>query len=237
VSGPLSGTVAVIAGGAGAVGEGIVHGFAAAGAQVVVPSRDPARLDDLRSRLGALPNLRTLVGDLGTAEGAADVRNRVLADYGRIDSVVASVGGWWQGADLVDVDAATWARLLANNLTSHFVVAQAFVPVLSERAGSSYLMIIGDAAEVPVRGSAPVSITTAGVLMMARTLAAESAGTPLRVNALVLGPLRTRARPTGRPEWLTADEVGAHAAHLASPGGAMVSGSIVRLLSRPAPPD
>jgi uncharacterized protein YbjT (DUF2867 family) len=48
----LDGTTALVAGGAGEVGEGIVRAFLAGGARVVVPSRSAAKLDALRDRLG-----------------------------------------------------------------------------------------------------------------------------------------------------------------------------------------
>jgi len=68
-----------------------------------------------------------------------------------------------------------------------------------------------------------------------RTLAAEARGHAVRVNLLLLGPVRTAARGGGRPEWLTSAEVGAMAAWLASARAGMVSGSVLRLLERPAP--
>ncbi len=224
--------VAMVAGGAGAVGEGIVRGFLAAGAHVVVPSRDEARLAALRDRLGQPERLVGLTGDVGTTEGAAEILARVLERYDGVDAVVASLGGWWQGPHLADMDLADWDRVLANNLRAHAVVARAFLPQLRTRPGSSYTILSGDAAEVPAVGSAVVSVAAAGQVMLARALAAEEPA--VRVNALVLGVVATRKRADPRPEWITADEVGAFAAHLASDAGAMVSGSVIRLPGRPA---
>lgn len=234
----LSGRVALVAGGAGAVGEGIVRGFLRAGATVIVPSRTADRLLTLRDRLAGRPGdrggrLLTVEGDVGTVDGAARVRDRALDESGRLDAVVASVGGWWQGPPLVEVDPETWRRVLDANLTTHFLLARTFLPVLRERAGASYLAITGDAADHPTKGASLVSVAASGLLAMVRSLALELADTPVRVNALYLGPLITRNRPEGPAEWLTADEVGAYAAHLASDEGAMVSGSVVPLLRRP----
>ncbi|MQA83661.1 MAG: SDR family oxidoreductase [Streptosporangiales bacterium] len=228
----LTHRVALVAGGAGAVGEGIVRAFLQRGATVVVPSRSAERLIDLRRRLDDPENLLTLEGDVSTVEGAAEIRDRALDEAGDLDAVVASVGGWWQGGDLVDVDTATWRRVLDDNLTTHFVLARTFVPVLRERA-STYLMITGDAADVPVAGASLVSVAAAGLLALFRSLVLELRGSPIRVNVLYLGPVITRNRPDGRPDWLTADEVGTHAAYLASDEGAMAAGSVIRLTDRP----
>lgn len=229
----LSGRVALVAGGAGAVGEGIVRSFLDAGATVVVPSRSEDRLRSLRERLEEPKGLLTLEGDVGSPEGAVRVRDRALADAGSLDAVVASVGGWWQGSHLVDTDPDTWHRVVDANLTTHFSVARAFLPVLRDRPGSSYLMIIGDAADHPVKGASLVTVTSAGVLGMFRSLVHEHSGTQVRINALYPGPLITRDRPEGKPEWLTAAEVGSYAGQLASDEGSMVSGSVVPLRGRP----
>lgn len=230
----LTHRVALVAGGTGAVGEGVVSAFLRSGATVVVPSRSPQRLRDLSARLEDPANLVALEGDAGSFAGAENVRDRAFAETGRpVDAVVASLGGWWQGPNLVDVDAETWRRVLDNNLTSHLALARAFLPVLGERAGTSYQMITGDAADVPVAGASLVSVAAAGLLAMFRSFVLELQDRPVRMNVLYLGPLVTRDRPKGPREWLTAHEVGAHAAYLASDEGAMVAGSVVRLLRRP----
>lgn len=225
--------VALVAGGAGAVGEGIVRSFLDAGATVVVPSRSGERLQTLRERLEEPKRLLTVEGDVGSPDGAVRVRDRALAEAGQLDAVVVSVGGWWQGTHLVDTDPDTWHRVVDANLTTHFSVARAFLPVLQQRPGASYLMIVGDAADHPVKGASLVTVTSAGVLGMFRSLVHEHSGTPVRINALYLGPLITRDRPEGKPEWLTAAEVGAYATQLASDDSSMVSGSLVPLRGRP----
>lgn len=48
----LSGKIALIAGGTGGVGEGIVRAFLKEGATVVVPSRSSENLEQLRGYLG-----------------------------------------------------------------------------------------------------------------------------------------------------------------------------------------
>jgi NAD(P)-dependent dehydrogenase (short-subunit alcohol dehydrogenase family) len=69
--------------------------------------------------------------------------------------------------------------------------------------------------------------------MLARSLALESAGRGVRVNALVLGPVKTR-RVTGRYDWITAEEVGGTAAWLSSPAGRGVAGAALHMLNRPS---
>lgn len=229
----LSGRVALVAGGAGAVGEGIVRAFLDNSATVVVPSRSDDRLRTLRERLGEPKGLITIAGEVGSADGALQVRERALAETGHIDSVVASVGGWWQGPDLVDVDPQTWHGVLDDNLTTHFTIARTFLPVVRDRSGSSYLFIVGDTSDYPVKGASLTTVTASAVLGVFRALVREHRDDPVRINSLYLGPLLTRDRPEGKETWLTADEVGTYAAHLASDEASMVSGAVLPLRGRP----
>jgi len=221
----------LVAGGAGAVGEGIVERFLGEGWRVLVPSRSQGRLDAQRDRLGGPENLRGLEGNVGDPQGAATLRDQLRSEGIRLDAVVASIGGWRSGPLLVDTPLDDWRAVLDGNLTSHLVLAQAFLPLVVP--GGAYTIIVGDTADAPVRGAGPVSVAASGVLMLARSLALESAGKGVRVNALVLGPVKTR-RASGRYDWITAEEVGDTCAWLSSPAGRGVAGATLHMLNRPS---
>ncbi len=222
----LAGRVALVAGGAGAIGEGVVRAFLNLGARVVVPSRQAERLASLRERLGHPPGLHGLVSDIANLGGAERLVGSVAENVGPLDAVVAAVGGWWQNSLLVEVDPDEWTRVLDANLTTHFLLARALVPALRDRPGASYQMVIGDTAESPVPGASLSTVTAAGVLGLFRALSAEEPN--VRVNSLYLGPVITRSRPKGPPEWLTADEVGAYSAWLATEAAAEIRGQLLR---------
>jgi 3-oxoacyl-[acyl-carrier protein] reductase len=239
----LEGRSYVVAGGAGGVGEGIVRALLGAGARVVVPSRERSRLEALRTlvtrdethapEMARLELVETDVGDVTQCER---LRDEQIRRHGPLHGVVSAVGGWWQGAHLAHVPVDDWDRVLRNNLRTPWILARTFVDALHATPGATYTVINGSAALEPVIDAGPSSIASAAMLMMSRTLAAEAKGTRLRVNTLVLGPVRTRnTRGPGMPEWLTADEVGAYVAHLVSDAGRMVSGAVVNLFERPSP--
>lgn len=106
------------------------------------------------------------------------------------------------------------------------------LPVLQK--GSSYTLIGGGAAEQAIPNHGLVCIPAAGQLMLTQILAAESKGTGIRINEVVLhSMIATRERlGDDHPEWLTADEVGKYTAWLATDEASMVSGSIIRLYQR-----
>lgn len=195
----LDGRVAVVCGGAGEVGEGIVAGLLAAGARVAVPSRSNERLEGLAASLRengfSTEGLVPVVGDLsaGGDEARAFAR-QIASEAGMPHLVVAALGGWDSGPPLADIPIPDWERTVADGLRSHQLAVHAFVPLLRSVPGASYVMLNGAAARYPVPGSGAVSAVAAGELMMAQVLAAEEAGHDVQVEAYVLGPIGTRSR-------------------------------------------
>jgi NAD(P)-dependent dehydrogenase (short-subunit alcohol dehydrogenase family) len=198
----------VVAGGAGEVGEGITRQLLAAGATVIVPSRSPAKLEQLKAQVHHPDHLIVKVTDISSLEAAEQLRAELKTDLGHIDHVVASLGGWWQGQPLIDISLELWHTLMNNSLTAHFIAAKTFIPLLQASKGS-YTLINGGGALHPVPTAGPVSASAAGQLMFGSVLAAENKSYGVRVNNLVLAtPIKTRSRPDGPPDWLTADDAG-----------------------------
>lgn len=209
----LDGRVAVVCGGTGEVGEGIVAGLLAAGARVAVPSRAGDRLAELADRLEAagVPTERfvPLVGDLTEMpDGAHEVAAELCRLIGRPDLVVVALGGWLQTDALVDLEIDVWDDVIGGGLRAHQLAAAAFVPLMRGRAGAMYVQINGAAARYPVPGAGVVSVAAAGELMSAQVMAAEEAGHGIQVEALVLGPVRTRSREEAAPWMVSARAVG-----------------------------
>lgn len=233
----LENFTALIAGGTGTVGEAIVRVFLECSAKVIVPSRSQQALNRLREFLADVPcdRLTMLVGDLSDEADAARLRDEIAATCGPIDGVVASLGGTWEeNKKLVDVPMDTWRRYADGNLTAHFVTAKTFLPVLATRPGSSYTLLGGLSAVMPVANYSVVSINSAAQLMMARILQEEMKQTAVRINQVMFGYISTRARAKyAKPEWVTAEEVGQVCAWLASPAARMIAGGVLQLGNRP----
>lgn len=214
----------LVAGGAGGVGEGIVRSLLARDYRVVVPSRSAAKLERLRRDVAArgLPagNLVTFEAHIGAVEGAFEVRERIAREVGRIDALVPSLGGWWEGS-LLDVTPGVWDAVMNEMLRTHYVFAHVFLSALRAQAGGGrYVAIGGGAAYHPIRGSSLVSIAAAAQAMFTRALHRENADPHVEILELVVdGPVRTRdSEAIAAPDWITADEVGEVVAELVAAG-------------------
>ena len=229
--GKLSGKIVYIAGGAGNVGEGIVRGCLKQGATVVTSSRSSGKLDRLRELLKDIPTekLITIEGGLGDFASAEALRAKILDECDRLDAVIASLGGTWnENIPLTEVSMDDWQKFLFTNLTTHFVTARTFLPVLARTKGSSYTFLGGAAAEIPIPNYSMVAIPAAGQLMMAKVVMQEMKDSGVRINQVIINSLvNTRAsQDKAQPDWVTADEIGDYIAWLASDEGKVVNGTV-----------
>lgn len=224
----LSGRRAVIPGGTGAVGEGIVRSYLTAGAVVLVPTRTQERAEEFRRVLGDAANdrLHLVVHDYTTFAGAEQLADEMERRLGGVDDVVTPIGGWWAGKRLQEIDEGDWQTAFVGLATAHMAVLRAFLPRLS--TNGAYTLIIGESAVTPIPGSGLVSMEQSALLMMRQVLQAEAAGRQ-RAFALVLGPVSTRV-DSSDPGRVSADQVGALA--VAASAATAVDGREIRLRSR-----
>ncbi|MFA0963503.1 SDR family NAD(P)-dependent oxidoreductase [Roseivirga sp. BDSF3-8] len=215
----LEGTKWLIAGGAGAVGEGVVRRLLRHDATVLVPVRDAKKGEWLRTHLEqqSVSTSRLLIqqAEFDEPEVAAEFSETIRKDHADIDAAVASIGGWWQGAPIHQTSWMDWQQVLRNNLSAHFLFMKAVYPILAERKSGMYVMINGGASEYPVPDSGAVSVMASAQQMMARVMAAENKHpSTLRIYSLVLmTPVVTRVNERdAHPDWVTASQVGEYLA-------------------------
>ncbi len=108
--------------------------------------------------------------------------------------------------------------------------------MLTQQKGSTYTLMGGAAAEVPIPNVSLVSIPAAAKLRMAQVLVQEMKGSGVRINEVVIHSwVATRtSQERSQPSWITADDIGEFTAWLASDEAQMVNGSILRLYEKPS---
>ena len=226
--------IVFVAGGTGAVGEGIVKHLAEQGATVIVSSRTEEKLDALRDYLGPqAEQLHGIVGNISDAAGAEAIAQQVQEAFGGVDAAVASLGGWWYGKKLLDVPVDEWRSLVDTFLTSHFVASKYLIPTI--KPGGSYTFIAGFSGAEAYPQAGPVSASGAGQLMMREVYSQEIDPKQVRINDLVLGPINTRARlPEDRdPSYLTPEQIGRFVSFLAfEEGGGAITDASIKLLEQ-----
>src|SRR5271155_1216276 len=97
----FSGKVVLIAGGTGGLGRAVSLAFLEEGAKVVVTYRDQKEFDDLKRTGGAIASsLQGHVVDVTDEAAVNQFVQGILAEHGRLDVVVNTVGGYAGGMKL-----------------------------------------------------------------------------------------------------------------------------------------
>jgi dihydroanticapsin dehydrogenase len=185
----LTGKAGIVTGAAGGIGSAAARAFAAEGAFVGLLDRPGPALDKLAAELGpsaiALP-----------------------ADVTREDEVAAAYAGWEGPADFLyvcagqqlhDVDGpigevslATWERTIAVNLTGAFLCVKHGITALSAATAGS-LILCGSPTGLTMSGGGNTAYgaSKAGMMALARIVAADYADRGVRANIIVPGTTRT----------------------------------------------
>ncbi len=229
----LGGRVALVTGGAGALGQAVTLRLLAEGATVWVPYVVEAERQALAARLPAEAASRVTLAPADVTDSAAVTAliEGLHARHRRLDVLVALVGGFAGGA-LVETDRATWDRMLALNLTSVFVTARAAVPLMLE-AGWGRVVTIGARAVVPPgKGFIAYTAAKAGVIAFTLALAEELRGSGVTANCVLPSTMDTpgnRAAMPGsdRRGWVPVESVAAAIAFLVGDEAARVTGALV----------
>ena len=137
-----------------------------------------------------------LAGDVADADACASI----VADAGPIDGLVCNVG-IGAGGGVARTTVQDWDRVMAVNLRSHFLLAQAALETM--RPHGSIVFVGSVAGLVPGSRIVAYDASKAGLLGLGRQVAAEAARRGgIRANVLVPGLIDTplgRLATAGRP--------------------------------------
>jgi short-subunit dehydrogenase len=207
--------VAVITGPTAGIGRAFADRLAADGYDLVLVARDADRLAevaaDLARRHGGRADVRPadLASDAAVEALAAD-----LARLPRVDLLVNNAGFGTKGP-LARTDPAAQSRMVHVHCVAPLRLAQAVLPGMLARGTGGVVNVASVAAFVTSAGNATYSASKAFLQLLSEGMAAEVAGTGVRVQALCPGFTRTEfhgraGMPTGAIPgfiWLTPPEV------------------------------
>jgi NAD(P)-dependent dehydrogenase (short-subunit alcohol dehydrogenase family) len=225
--------VAIITGGAGALGSAVTARLLGDGVTVCVPVEAAGDGDRLRAGVPAAvaERLMTRTVDVRDLDAMTAFVDAVAERHRRIDILVTLVGGFAGGA-LLETDRATWERMLAMNLTSTFVATRAVAPHLV-KAGRGRIVTIASRAVLPPTGGF-IAYTTAkaGVIAFTEALAHEMRGHGVTVNTVLPSTMDTQANRAAMPDsdrkgWVPVESVADVIAFLVGNEAADVTGALL----------
>ena len=195
----LQGKIALITGGGGGFGEGIVRRFAAEGARVVIADLDRAAAERVATETGAVAT----DGDVSRGEDVRAMVQAAVDRFGGLDIVVNNAGTTHRNRPLLEVDEATFDRIYAVNVKSLYWMAQAAVPVLRRQGRGGSIINIGSTAGIrPRPGLVWYNGTKGAVNTITLCMATELAPDNIRVNSVcpVIGATGLLTEFMGAPD-------------------------------------
>lgn len=196
----LRGRIALITGASRGIGAALARAFAAEGAHVVLTARNTAALERLDDDIRTAGGQATLI-PLDLLDFAkVDMLGPALAEkFGRVDIFVANAGMLGTLTPLPHAEAAEWDRVFGVNVTANFRLIRTLDPLLRASDAGRAIFVTSGAAHGARAYWGAYAASKAALESMARSYAAETAQTPLRVNIVDPGRVRTKMRAEAYP--------------------------------------
>ncbi|CAL9648408.1 SDR family NAD(P)-dependent oxidoreductase [Streptomyces griseomycini] len=183
---------ALVTGASSGIGAAYAGRLASRGWNTVLVARRAQRLDDLAQRLREVTGtvVETLVADLSEPDDLAGVARRAAGDDIGFLLNNAGINGYGPFAGL---EPELMRKVLDINVLAVTALTRAAVPAMLERGRgtlvnvASQLAFAGALPPHPLPERAVYAGTKGYVVTFTRTLAAELAGTPLRIQVLCPG--------------------------------------------------
>jgi NAD(P)-dependent dehydrogenase (short-subunit alcohol dehydrogenase family) len=238
----LSGKVALVTGGSKGLGKAMARGFAEAGADVILSSRNDG---ELRSALGEVlkgtdRRGHHVVADLSKREEADRLAKKSVELMGRVDILVNNAGSNQpQAIDAITDEA--WDRVLELNLSSVMALTRALVPQMKQRKWGRVIHISSVMGYLSKEKRNIYSATKSALLGLARASAIDLGPFGVTVNCIAPGPFLTDlpmsilseaekkgfADHTALGRWADPKELVGPALLLASDAGSYITGASI----------
>ena len=200
----LKGSVAVVTGGNGGLGQRICHALAAAGAHIAVvyaKSADEAAVvarDLARHQVDAAPFQCDVTDPAALARLVGGVTKR----FGRLDILIndAAYNIAIPYRDLDKLTLEEWSKIISINLTGPMLAIKAVAPVMQQQGRGRIVNIASVAGLAPTGSSIAYAVSKAGLIHLTKCMSVALAPHVL-VNCVAPGLLEgTRATSNLRPE-------------------------------------
>jgi NAD(P)-dependent dehydrogenase (short-subunit alcohol dehydrogenase family) len=196
----FEGHVALVAGGTGGLGRAVSLAFLKENAKVIATSRRPEELDALKSEAGA--NSAQLDGAVVDVTDEAAVRQlveKILAQHGRLDILVNTVGGYTGGTKLWELETKVFDQMLALNLRSGYALSRAAVRAMLKKGRGAIVNVAAKAAFDHAAGAAAYAASKSAAVALLDSLAADLKGSGVRANTILPSIVDTLANRKAMP--------------------------------------
>lgn len=182
VPAPLTGQVAVITGGGGAIGAATAKLFAENGAEVAILDIDGDAAKAVADEIG--DHALALACDVTDAMAIDATFAQICETFGGLDILVSNAGAAWQG-EIATLDDAVLRKSFELNFFAHQNLAQAAVQIMRrQKTGGALLFNASKQAINPGANFGAYGLPKAATLFLSRQYALEYGKDGIRSNAV-----------------------------------------------------
>jgi 2-dehydro-3-deoxy-L-rhamnonate dehydrogenase (NAD+) len=235
----LSGKFAVVTGGAQGIGRAIVERFLDSGASVAIWDRDMELAKRTVGELAKRGKAIAVSADVTNYQDVERARDETLKALGRVDILVNNAGIAGMNTTTWDYPIDEWRKVMSINLDGQFHCCKAVVPGMMAQNYGRIVNIASVAGKEGNPNAPAYSASKAAVIALTKSLAKETAGKDISVNAITPAAAKTAIFeqmtqqhidfmlskiPRGR--FVLVDEIAALAAFCASADCSFTTGAV-----------
>ncbi len=182
---------ALITGASSGIGKATAIAFAQQGINVVLVSRNQAKLTDVAQQISTYGvEAKVCPLDLADVPAVKAAITAIAAEVGAIEILINNAGMGYTGA-LSEMPLADWQQVLNLNLTSVFQCTQALLPRMREHRRGTIINVVSIAGQQTFPDWGAYCVSKFGLMAFTKTLAAEERPHGIRVMALSPGAVNT----------------------------------------------
>ncbi len=183
--------VVIITGASSGIGEHLAVEFASRGASIVICARRAERLHAVSNRCSKHGHpVEAIVGDLATPGFAAELVDRAVSRFGRLDIVVNNAGVS-KHKYFYDVTADDISSTMDINFRAPAFLTLAAVPVFLRQGGGSIVNISSVAGRLAPPHEAVYAASKFALTGFSEGLAVDLAGSGIHTGVIHVGPIDT----------------------------------------------
>jgi len=211
MSGLLTDKVVLVTGASRGIGYSVGVEAARRGAHVIAVARTVGGLEELDDEIKGVGSSATLVPQNITDLSSIDrLGGAIFERWGRLDGLVGNAGALGIISPVPHIDPKMFEKTLLLNLTVNYRLIRSMDPLLRQSTAGRAVFISSSAAKSARPYWGLYAASKAGLDAMVKSYAGEMVQSPVRVNVVYPGAVRTRMRakamPGEEPETLPAPE-------------------------------
>jgi NAD(P)-dependent dehydrogenase (short-subunit alcohol dehydrogenase family) len=192
----LSGRTAVITGANQGFGKVLSRVFIEAGANVVLCARDEELLasayDELKVHCRSDQQVSYRRADVSRVDEVEKLMDFAFLRHGTIQILVNNAGIYGPKGCIEDVDWAEWTQTIEVNLYGPMLMCRALLPHFKSKRYGKIINLSGGGATAPLPRLSAYAAGKAALVRLTETIAHETLGCGIDVNAVAPGALNTR---------------------------------------------